>query len=139
MKLRYLSARTPEPTRFAERLVCWTLCDALPIVALASSVIDWYGLKWRLETSGVNLPVPGGTDVPPRLPPVASVNGFESETLWLKARERTSRELPFGPDSLPMRRFVSEYCTESCTMGRLGVSTRSKGMTCFSLSRTSVV
>src|SRR5258706_5849154 len=115
--------------RFAETLVWSIWWETLPYVALASKVTDWYGLMCRLATSGVNLLSPGGTGDPGRLPPVVLVKGLDSETLWRSEKESTSRELPLGPASLPMMRCVSAYCTESCTMGRAGVSTMSKGMT----------
>src|SRR5437763_13904675 len=113
--------------RFAETLVWSIWCETLPNVAFASKVKDWYGLTWRLASSGVNLLSPGGTDDPGRLPPVVLVKGLERETLWRSENDSTSRELPFGPASLPMMRCVSAYCTESCTMGRAGVSTMSNG------------
>src|SRR4029079_15221863 len=52
VKLRYLSARSPVPIRFAEIDVCSIWCETLPNVALASRVIDWYGFTCSEATSG---------------------------------------------------------------------------------------
>src|SRR4051794_31823508 len=102
----------------------------LPNVAFASRVIDWYGLTCRLAWRGVNLFSPT-RDVLGRLPPVAFVNGFDSDAVWRRVNEATSHALPFAPFSLAIRRWVSEYSTESRTMGRNGESTVSKRMTRF--------
>jgi hypothetical protein len=80
--------------------------------------------------SGVKRPC-CGTVEPESPPAVAEVNGRPSETDWVSENEATSRYDPPAPASRPIRRCVSEYSTESRTIGRNGESTVSKRMMRF--------
>jgi hypothetical protein len=103
----------------------------LPNVAFASTVTDWYGLNRSVAKRGVNLFSPRPV-VPNR------GNGSDKATLCRSANDSTSRAFASGVASLPITRCVSEYSTESRTMGRNGVSTVSKRAISFWFS-TSLV
>ena len=77
--------------------------------------------------SGVNLPCCGTVEpeVRRRWP---MVNGVAERHRLRSENDSTSRDEPFAPASRPIRRCVSEYSTESRTIGRNGESTVSKRM-----------